>query len=60
MCVGLDPILEKIPECYKQAYREYDNEFEAIGKILFDFNKDIIDCIADKVPVVKPQMAFYE
>lgn len=60
VCVGLDPILEKIPECYKQAYREYDNEFEAIGKILFDFNKDIIDCIADKVPVVKPQMAFYE
>lgn len=59
-CVGLDPILEKIPECYKEKYRQYENEFEAVGEILFDFNKDIIDCVADLVPTVKPQIAFYE
>lgn len=59
-CVGLDPILEKIPECYKKEYRGYEDEFEAVGRILFDFNRDIIDCVADMVPVVKPQMAFYE
>lgn len=60
ICVGLDPVLEKIPECYKEKYKGDQNEFEAVGKILFDFNKDIIDCVADIVPVVKPQIAFYE
>lgn len=60
VCVGLDPILEKIPECYKREYRGYEDEFEAAGRILFAFNKDIIDCVAELVPVVKPQMAFYE
>lgn len=59
-CVGLDPVLEKIPECYKKMYRNCNNEFEAVGEILFDFNKDIIDSVADIVPIVKPQMAFYE
>lgn len=60
VCVGLDPILEKIPECYKREYRGYADEFEAAGRILLAFNKDIIDCVAELAPVVKPQMAFYE
>lgn len=59
-CVGLDPSLEKIPECYKKEYRSYENEFEAVGKIIFDFNKDVINCVCDLVPAVKPQIAFYE
>lgn len=60
VCVGLDPVLDKIPECYKTSFRNNENEFEAVGEILFSFNKDIIDGVADFVPAVKPQIAFYE
>lgn len=59
-CVGLDPSFERIPECYKQSYRGYEDEFRAVGNILFDFNKDVIDAVSELVPVVKPQIAFYE
>lgn len=58
--VGLDPVLKEIPDCYKEKYAGTEDKFEAIGNILFDFNKDIIDVVCDIVPAVKPQIAFYE
>lgn len=58
--VGLDPILEQIPECVKRDSKEYKNPFEAVRDTIIEFNKLIIDAIADIVPAVKPQMAFYE
>lgn len=58
--VGLDPVLKEIPNCYQEKYSEEKDRFKAIGDILFDFNKDIIDAICDMVPAVKPQIAFYE
>lgn len=51
--VGLDPEWSKIPDCYKTASLP---EAEAV----LAWAKDIIDCVADVVPAVKPQMAFYE
>lgn len=57
--IGLDPDIEKIPECYKK-HKAADNPFEAISEVIYNFNRDIIDTVADIVPAVKPQIAFYE
>jgi orotidine-5'-phosphate decarboxylase len=57
--VGLDPRLEQIPDSIISKY-EKDDYREAIKNIIFEFNKGIIDSIADIVPAVKPQVAFYE
>lgn len=58
--VGLDPILNNIPDIYKRPYKADTDSIETIGNIFFDFNKDVIDVIADYVPAVKPQIAYYE
>jgi orotidine-5'-phosphate decarboxylase len=59
--VGLDPRLEQIPEFIKaKAQREHKNGFTAAAEAILEFNKGIIDAVADLVPVVKPQIAFYE
>jgi len=58
--VGLDPVIGEIPNCYKEKYKNEADKFKAIGEILFDFNKDIIDAVYNIVPAVKPQNAFYE
>lgn len=62
VCVGLDPRLDKIPESIRNAARgKFSNDvFSAAGEAIFQFNKGIIDVVADLVPVVKPQIAFYE
>ncbi len=67
ICVGLDPRLDKIPESIKERAlaaknREGDtlSPTAAAAWALLEFNKGIIDAVADLVPVVKPQIAFYE
>ncbi len=62
VCVGLDPRLEKIPAAVRDAAREKypDDALRAAGEAIFVFNKEIIDAVADLVPAVKPQIAFYE
>src|SRR5438045_3223697 len=49
VCVGLDPVLEKLP----QHLQEVENQF-------FVFNKSIIDLTHDLVCAYKPNSAFYE
>ena len=51
--VGLDPERGKIPACYKN-----DTSSEAEG--MLRWAKDVIDSVADIVPAVKPQIAFFE
>lgn len=51
--VGLDPEWSKIPVCYKTSgISEPDAVLRWAG--------DVIDAVADIVPAVKPQMAFFE
>jgi len=57
--VGLDPDITKIPSCYKTGIQS-QNPLEAVAKVIFSFNRDIIDTVYDLVPAVKLQMAFYE
>lgn len=59
--VGLDPRIEQIPSEVKDKYFEkYGNTLEAVMHALIEFNRGIIDAVADLVPAVKPQIAFYE
>ncbi len=61
VCVGLDPRLEQIPVFIKErALKEHKNTLTAAAEAILEFNKGIIDAVADLVPVVKPQIAFYE
>ena len=60
--VGLDPRLDKIPSFIKEAaIKQYGGKnLEAVSTSLIIFNVGIIDAIADIVPAIKPQIAFYE
>lgn len=62
ICVGLDPRLQQIPSFIKKKALADGNvsPFKAAAVALLEFNKGIIDAVADIVPVVKPQIAFYE
>lgn len=60
-CVGLDPRFKNIPSYIREEKRaEFGPDLGTIGECIFEFNKGIIDAVHDVVPVVKPQMAFYE
>lgn len=62
ICVGLDPRLGQIPKHLIEeamAGGKKDPRTVAADAILA-FNKGIIDAVHDLVPVVKPQIAFYE
>ena len=59
--VGLDPTLPMMPGFLKDKYfQEYGRTPEAAGKLFAEFNRCVIDAIADIVPAVKPQIAMYE
>jgi len=59
--VGLDPMLKFIPDhILKQAFAEKDETLEGAAEAVWQFNKAIIDQIADLIPAVKPQIAMYE
>ncbi|MCR4672639.1 MAG: orotidine-5'-phosphate decarboxylase [Lachnospiraceae bacterium] len=58
---GLDPNLQFVPDSLKEkAYKEYGETLEGAAEAVWEFNKAIIDSIADIVPAVKPQIAMYE
>lgn len=58
---GLDPTLDMIPQFIRdKAFREYGKNLEGAAEAIWQFNKGLIDALADVVPAVKPQSAFYE
>lgn len=62
ICVGLDPRLDKIP---KSVFKKVSGDLnkgpmEIAADAIVEFNKGIIDAVCSVVPVVKPQIAFYE
>lgn len=59
--VGLDPQLKFIPKpILSQAIEKHGETLEAAAEAIFEFNKGIVDKVADLVPAVKPQIAMYE
>ncbi|MDR0882985.1 MAG: orotidine-5'-phosphate decarboxylase [Oscillospiraceae bacterium] len=58
---GLDPLLDYIPAHIKQPhFAALGNTLEAAAAAILDYNKALIDALADVVPAVKPQCAYYE
>ncbi len=53
VCVGLDTSLDYIPDSIK-------NKSDKIEDIVFEFNKQIIDCTHDITGIYKVQIAYYE
>lgn len=60
LCVGLDPVLEKLPESLKNDIVEGGRTFEAAAEAVLKFNLSVLDAVAPYAAVVKPQVAFYE
>lgn len=63
--VGLDPDIEFIPQFIQDEGLDRfppltEDDFRAEGFILYEFNKKIIDAVADVTPAVKLNIAFYE
>ena len=59
--VGLDPTMKLIPPyILETAYKEQGETFAAVSEAIWQYNKGIIDAVADLIPAVKPQIAMYE
>ena len=56
VCMGLDPRMDKEGEIPSYLIKELDNP----DKIILEFNKTLIENTSDLIPVIKPQIAFYE
>ena len=55
-CVGLDTLFDYLPDDMKAGAKT----FEDVAERVLEFNKKLIDNIADVVPSVKVQIAYYE
>ena len=61
ICIGLDPMLNFIPEHIKEeAFATKGESLEAVAEAIYNFNKAIVDECFDLIPAVKPQVAMYE
>ncbi len=62
ICVGLDPRLDQMPKhlVEKHLKESKGSPTKVVAEIFLEFNQEVIDAVADLVPVVKPQVAFYE
>ena len=59
--VGLDPTLKLMPAFLKEKnFKEYGANLTGASRAIVEYNKGIVDAIADLVPCVKPQIAMYE
>ena len=61
ICVGIDPRLDQLPkELVSRARSGGGSEPEQAARAFEEFSLRILDVVADLVPVVKPQAAFFE
>ncbi|MFX1315855.1 MAG: orotidine-5'-phosphate decarboxylase [Promethearchaeota archaeon] len=56
VCMGLDPRMDREGEIPKYLIEEYKHP----DKIILEFNKELIENTYDLIPIIKPQIAFYE
>lgn len=62
MCVGLDPVLERMPPDLLEKHRPAAGagDDEAVAGCLAEFCARVIDAVAGSAACVKPQAAFFE
>ena len=59
--VGLDPTMKLIPKfLMDKAIKEHGETLDAAAAAIWEYNKGLIDAIAEYIPAVKPQIAMYE
>ncbi|MGL5076624.1 MAG: orotidine-5'-phosphate decarboxylase [Waterburya sp.] len=59
--VGLDPALERMPTSWLQQQRiNKESSLNDCAEAIYQYNLMVLDAIADLVPAVKPQSAYYE
>src|SRR5690349_14764072 len=58
LCVGLDPRPDLLPK--EIAARHPGGTLASLAAAYAEFCLDVLDVVAPLVPVVKPQMAFFE
>jgi orotidine-5'-phosphate decarboxylase len=59
--VGLDPALERMPDRWlKEQGINQQSSLAEYGSAIYQYNLLVLDAIADLVPAVKPQSAYYE
>ncbi len=61
VAVGLDPVLDAIPEHVRQkAFSDFGETLMGAAEAIWRFNKEIVNHTYDLIPAVKPQIAMYE
>lgn len=60
ICVGIDPILESLPESVREKFQSRDDAPEAAIDAIFDFTARVLKIVVQHVPIVKFQSAFFE
>lgn len=61
ICVGIDPRLDQLPtKVVARARSAGGSPLEQMARAFEEFSLRIIDVVADLVPVIKPQAAFFE
>jgi len=58
LCVGLDPRWDSLPEVIRNRYGS--DSLDAVAAAIGEFCLRILDLVSVRVPVVKPQSAFFE
>ncbi|MBN1801627.1 MAG: orotidine-5'-phosphate decarboxylase [Candidatus Lokiarchaeota archaeon] len=56
VCMGLDPRMDEIGQIPEYLKSDLDNPDD----IILEFNKTLIDQARELIPIIKPQIAFYE
>ena len=60
ICVGIDPVLESLPDAIRGKFQSRDDEPEAAIDAIFDFTTKVLKIVSQHVPIVKFQSAFFE
>jgi len=59
--VGLDPTLDRMPDSWlNQQGISNESSLADRAEVIYQYNLMVLDAIADLVPAVKPQSAYYE
>jgi orotidine-5'-phosphate decarboxylase len=60
ICVGIDPILESLPDEVRSKFQSRDDAPQAAIDAIFDFTTRVLKTVAPHVPIVKFQSAYFE
>jgi orotidine-5'-phosphate decarboxylase len=58
LCVGIDPYLDRIPEIFRRG--DMRPSAAATAEAVREFSCRVVDLVAERVAIVKPQIALFE